>query len=467
MNHTAEGYWLQEAGARNRLPAAEGELVADVLIVGGGYTGLWTAWHLSRLEPDARVILLEAGECGHGPSGRNGGFVNGHWFVLPLLRERYGDDAAIAIARAANRAMLAVGEFCEQEGVDAWYRLGGYLQVSTAPAYDDVSTIGVEDCRELGEPDAVVPLSAEQVAERCRSPLFRGGALYPGAATVQPARLALGLRDRVAALPNVRMFERSPVRRLRAGPWGCAAETPSARIRAGAGVLAMGGAATGAGGPLRGRLTVTSSHIVITEPVPELLEEIGWTGGECITDSQAMVHYFRTTPDGRIAFGWGGGWVACGARLRARTEYHPEVVAEIGATLREFFPGLRGRRITHAWGGPIDVAPTHLPYVTRVRGDRVHAGLGYTGNGVGPSHMIGRVLASLALDRRDEHSSLALVEPSPPRMPTGLPGWLGGNTIRAAMVGLEADRRNGGDGNPVSRALATLPDRIGFHIGRL
>jgi glycine/D-amino acid oxidase-like deaminating enzyme len=180
-----------------------------------------------------------------------------------------------------------------------------------------------------------------------------------------------------------------------------------------------------------------------------------------------MIHYLRTTPDGRIAFGWGGGPVACGARLRGRTEYHPEVIAEIAATLREFFPGLQGRRVTHAWGGPIDVAPTHLPYVTRVRGDSVHAGLGYTGNGVGPSNMLGRVLASLALDRRDEHSSLALVEPSPPRMPTGLPGWLGGNAVRAAVIRLEAARRNGGEGDAVSRALATLPERIGFHIGRV
>jgi glycine/D-amino acid oxidase-like deaminating enzyme len=467
MKHTAEGYWLEEAGARGTLPAAEGRLDADVLVVGGGYTGLWTAWHLSRLEPEARIVLLERGRCGHGPSGRNGGFVNGHWFVLPLLRERYGGEAAIAIARASQRAILGVGEFCEEQGVEAWYRPGGYLQVSTAPAYDEASLSGLEDARELGQPDAVVPLSVDQVTGRCRSPLFRGGALYPGAATVQPARLALGLRDRVAALPNVRVFESSPVRRLRAGAWGCAAETDSARVRAGSGVLAMGGAVTGADGPLRGRLTVTSSHIVLTEPVPDLLEEIGWTGGECITDSQAMIHYFRTTPDGRIAFGWGGGRVACGARLRGRSEYDPQVVAEIGATLRKFFPGLEGRRLTHAWGGPIDVAPTHLPYVTRVGTDRVYAAGGYTGNGVGPSHMLGRVLASLSLDRRDEHSSLALVEPSPPRMPTGLPGWLGGNAIRAAMVRLETARRQGGEGDPFSRALATLPERMGFHIGRV
>ena len=466
MKHTPHGYWLEEAGRPDRLPTAEGDLEADVLVVGGGYTGMWTAWHLSRLEPEARVVVMEADGCGRGPSGRNGGFVNSHWFSLPLLRDRYGDGPALEIARASQRSVHEIGDFCDQEGVDAWYRRGGYMQVSTAPFWDGEWKGGLEAARELGEPDEVVELSAEQVAARCSSPIFRGGALYPNSATVQPARLALGLRDRLAEVPTVQLYEGAPVRRMRAGPWGCVAETPSARIRASACVLGMGAAATGADSPLRGRLTVTSTHIALTEPVPDVLEEIGWTGGECITDSQHLVHYFRTTEDGRIAFGWGGGMVACGARLRRRTEYDPEVVTEIVATLREYFPGLRGRAITHAWGGPVDVAPTHLPLVTQIGSDRVHAAFGYTGNGVGPSHMLGRVLASLALDRRDEHSSLALVEPSPERVPTGLPGWLGGRAVRAAMVRTEAARRNGAQADPLSRNLATLPERMGFHIGR-
>ena len=136
--------------------------------------------------------------------------------------------------------------------------------------------------------------------------------------------------------------------------------TARGRVRAGAVVLACGAALAGHR-PLRRRLTVTSSHMVITEPVPDVLEELGWTGGECITDSRAMVHYFRTTPDGRIAFGWGGGRVVPGARLNGRAEVDPGVVAEVERHLVRFFPALAGRRIEHAWGGPIDVSPTHLP----------------------------------------------------------------------------------------------------------
>ena len=186
-------------------------------------------------------------------------------------------------------------------------------------------------------------------------------------------------------------------------------------------MLAIGGAAKGLRGPLRGRLTVASSHIVLTEPVPELLEEIGWTGGECITDSRALIDYFRTTPDGRIAFGWGGGRIAMGARTKGRAEVDASVIAATAAHLYAYFPGLAGRRITHAWGGPIDASPTHLPVVVPLPGGRAFAAAGYTGNGVGPSHMVGRTLASLALDRRDDSTNLAFIDGATPRVPRALP----------------------------------------------
>jgi glycine/D-amino acid oxidase-like deaminating enzyme len=466
MKHTAAGYWLEEAGDRPTLPGAEGELSCDVLVVGGGYTGMWTAWQISRLEPEASVILLESDRCGHGPSGRNGGFANAMWFSMHTLRERFGGPAAIRVGRASQDAVDEIGRFCADQGIEAWHRQSGYLQVSAAPAQDGIWEEAVAACRQLGEAAVVEELRAEQVRRRCRSPRFRAGVLYPGAATVQPARLALGLRAGLSEGPSVRVFERSPLRRLRAGAWGCVAETPSARIRSKSCVLAVGPAAGAAGSPLRGRLTVTSSHIVLTEPVPDLLEEIGWTGGECITDARAMVHYMRTTPDGRIAFGWGGGRIAYDARLGGRTELDPTIVDRVASDLRSFFPGLEGRRITHAWGGPIDVSPTHLPVIVPVGSDRVHGVFGYTGNGVGPAAMMGRALASLALDRRDDESRLALVDPEPRRVPTGLTSWLGGNAIRAGLVAKEAAEERGSVAGPLSTGLAALPERIGFHIGR-
>jgi glycine/D-amino acid oxidase-like deaminating enzyme len=465
MKHDAYGYWLEEAPAVDVAPELVGSRYADVLIVGGGYTGMWAAWHLKQLEPEARVVLLEADRCGFGPSGRNGGFCNLMWFSLPNMRGRWGDEGALAVARAAEEAAIGIGEFCESEGVDAWYTHGGYMQVSTAEAHDGVWAEALAACRELGAGDAVEPLSAGQVAGRCTSPAFRGGAFYPQAATVQPARLALGLRERLRAR-GVKVFEHSPVSRL-SGSWtGIEANTAAGTVHAGSAVLALGAAAKTRRGPFHNRLSVASSHIVLTEPVPGLLEEIGWTGGECITDSRALIDYFRTTPDGRIAFGWGGGHIAMGARLHGRAELDPEVVSQTAEHLWDYFPGLQGRTITHAWGGPIDASPTHLPLVLPLRGNRAFAAAGYSGNGVGPSHMVGRTLASLALDRRDEHSSLAFVDPSPPKVPPEPFHWLGGEAIRLGIMRKEEAELAERKPDPVSTLVSRVPELIGFHIGR-
>ncbi|HSS03609.1 MAG TPA: FAD-dependent oxidoreductase [Solirubrobacterales bacterium] len=481
MKHTAHGYWLEEAGGVAPMPELVGERRADVVVIGGGYTGMWAAWQIKVLEPEARVVLLEAETCGRGPSGRNGGFCNVMWFSLPNMRQRWGDEGALAVARAARQAVVGIESFCREQEVDAWFRRGGYLQVSTAAAHDGVWEEALAACQELGEAGAIEPLGAAEVAARCASPAFRGGALYPDAATVQPARLAHGLRERLLAA-GVEIHERSPVRRLAGAsdfdPTGVGlmsdarergevtAHTDYGSVRAGAAIVAIGGAAKAPGAPLRDALTVSSSHIVLTEPVPDLLEEIGWTGGECITDSRALIDYFRTTPDGRIAFGWGGGRIAMGARLHGTAELDTEVVAAAAARLREYFPGLAGRQLTHAWGGPVDVSPTHLPLVAPLRGGRAFAAAGYTGNGVGPSYMVGQVLASLALDRRDEHSRLPIVDPSPQRVPPEPFHWLGGATIRRALVSKENAELADHAPSSISSLISRIPQLVGFHIGR-
>jgi glycine/D-amino acid oxidase-like deaminating enzyme len=463
LRHTARGYWLDEAGPVEPAATLAGDERADVVIVGGGYTGLWTAWHLKQLEPEARVVLLEAGICGDGPSGRNGGFCNGLWFGLPAMRERFGDAGARAIALAAQDAVDGIGRFCEREGVDAWFTQAGYMQASTGPAWDEAWDRVVEACRAVGRGAACRPLTAEQVQARCASPVFRVGALYPDGATVQPARLARGLRGRVRE-SGVELFERTPVDGVRRREGAVVAGTRGGSVTATAAVMATGGALAGHV-RLRRRLTVTSSHIVITEPVPDYLEAIGWTGGECVTDSRAMIHYFRTTPDGRIAFGWGGGPVVRGARTDGKAERHPAVVAEIERHLVRFFPGLEGRRIEHAWGGPIDVSPSHLPVVEELE-PGIHCAFGYTGHGVAPSHMVGRSLASLALGRADEPARLAFISPEPVRVPPEPFRFIGGSIIRRAILRKEEALERAERPGPLTRLVAAIPERIGIHIGR-
>ena len=429
------------------------------MIVGGGYAGMWTAWNL--LDAGADVVLLEADVCGHGPSGRNGGFCETLWSNLPSLRERFGDERALAACAASSDSVRAIGEWCEAEGVDAWFRPGGFVETSTSEAQDAV----IDEIVAAGAavaPGKVVALGADAVRARCDSPRFRRGLLVPDDATVHPARLALGLRRRLLER-GAAIHERSRVRAVRTtGPRSVVAETDGARVRAGAAILAVNAATRGVK-PLRSRLSVTSSHIVLTEPVPDVLEQVGWTGGESITDARTFLHYFRTTSDGRILFGWGGGRLACGARLDGRIEVDPDVAATVRRHLVDYFPALAGRAITHAWGGPIDVSPSHLPQIGTLEDGPVHYAFGFTGNGVGPSHLAGHVLAGLALGTGDRR--LALDAAGPPVPPEPL-AWLGGTVVRAAFLRAERLQAEGRRPDPLTRAVCAAPRALGIHVSR-
>ncbi len=470
MRHDAHGWWLAEAGPVAPAAPLRGEQRADVVIVGGGYAGLWTAWQL--LQRGASVALLEAGVCGHGPSGRNGGFAETLWTNLPDLVDRFGRERALAAARASEDSVTQIGAWCEEQGVDAWFRPRGFLLASAAEAQDavlDRLETAAWDTGVAGAPRGaapvtasapLVPLDAAGTRARCASPLLRRAVYAPGDATVHPARLALGLRDRVIRA-GARVFEHSRVRALRAGA-DVVAETEGGSVLAGSAVLAVNAAARGVR-PLRHRLAVTSSHIVLTEPVPDVLERIGWTGGESITDCRTFVHYFRTTDDGRIVFGWGGGPFAFGARLGGRVECDAKTVERTAAHLREFFPQLEGRAITHAWGGPIDVSPSHLPQVGTLDGALVHYAFGFTGNGVGPSHLAGRILAARAVGERPEVELEAGEAPPVPPEPLA---WAGGMIVRAAFLRKERIEAHGGRPDPLTRAVCAAPKALGIHVSR-
>jgi glycine/D-amino acid oxidase-like deaminating enzyme len=242
--------------------------------------------------------------------------------------------------------------------------------------------------------------------------------------------------------------------------------TGAARTRAAAAVLAVGPAARGLQA-LRTRLSVASSHIVLTEPVPDVLAELGWTGGECITDARTLIHYLRTTRDGRIAFGWGGGRLAYGGRVNGRVEVDAELAGEVRRHLVRMFPALANRRITHAWGGPIDVSPSHIPQIGTLPRAPVHFAFGYTGNGVGPSHLAGRTLASLALDRRDQWTRLPIVDSGPGALVPPEPlAWLGGSLVRSALVRRERVEEQGRRADTLTRAICTAPRAFGIHLAR-
>jgi glycine/D-amino acid oxidase-like deaminating enzyme len=204
--HTAHGYWLAEAGPVDPAPPLTGDVTADVVVIGGGYTGMWTAWQLRAR--GASVALLESDVCGHGPSGRNGGFCETLWTHLPSLVERFGRERALSLCRASGESVRAIGAWCAEHGVDAWFTPAGYLMASTAPAHDAV----IDDIVAVAPRHVVRALDGAALRARCDSPRFRRGLLVPDDATVQPARLALGLRSQLLDV----IHERSRVVALRA-----------------------------------------------------------------------------------------------------------------------------------------------------------------------------------------------------------------------------------------------------------
>jgi glycine/D-amino acid oxidase-like deaminating enzyme len=431
----------------------EGEARADVCVVGGGYTGLWTALALKEREPSSEVVLVEAETCGAGPSGRNGGFLHGYWASLPDLLPTLGRERALELARAGERIVPAVRAFCAARGEDVWLRESGMLMVSAAPAQDGAIDDAVAAAVALGAEDEAQPLDREAVSGRIRSPVFRRGVFFPDGATVQPARLVKALR-RAAVEAGVALYERTRAVRVAAG----IVSTPNGYVRAPEVVVAVNAAAAG-WRPVARRVTNFGSYVVLTEPAPELLAEIGWTGGEAVLDGRMFLHYFRTTADGRVLMGSGSGPIGLRGRLDARFTEDLATAARAERGLRRLLPGLAGARIERAWGGPIDVSADHLPFFGTVRGQRVHYGLGYSGHGVGPAWLGGQILASLALHLDDEWTALPLAARRVPSLPPEPLKRLGGGLVRAAILACE-----GADEEERARPLAA---RIGAAVPRL
>jgi glycine/D-amino acid oxidase-like deaminating enzyme len=458
-------WWLQDAVTPDEpdCPPLADSISADVCIVGGGFTGLWTAIELAERAPEISVALLEREGCGFGASGRNGGWVTGWYDELDALLTRFGPVDGLRLAEQSHLAIDRIAEFVAARGIECDFRRKGALWTAMAPAQLSAFAPAVEANRRCGTESMLEPLSGEEVRRRIGSPLPLAAVRHVDAAAVHPGRLVRGLR-RAALDLGVSIYEGTPmIDLLRIGP-APVVLTPAGRVAADRVILATG-VYSGGFRQLRRAFVPVGSHIVLTEPLGERIAGLPWAAGELFGDARLMVHYAQVTSDGRIAFGRGGGAIGAAGRVVPAHFHDPAAVRSVIADFVRWFPQLAEVRFTHSWGGAVDRAPGHLPFVGSLDADgRVLYGLGYSGNGVGPSALIAKVLAARALDLDDEYASSPLAAGPPGYLPPEPFRSVGGAIVRAAVERAEraeeAGRGAGLAGSLRGLVSATVPRRL-------
>ena len=453
-NASRRSLWLQEAldGAQDQ-PSLEGSHSADMAIAGGGFVGLWTAIQLKQRDPDCDVVVLERDVCGGGASGRNGGFAMSWWPKLSSLINQCGTDEALRLGRASAAAIDEIGEFCDEHAIDAEFRRGGFLWTATTPSHVGAWEAVVSRCERLGV-DAFDRTDPADVARRTGSPIHLAGVFEAQAATVQPALLARGLR-RVALELGVRIYENTHVVRF-SRDLPLVVQAVGGSLQAKKLIIAMNAWAA-ALPELRRSMVIVSSEIAATPAIPDRLEQIGWTGGECITDSQMMVAYYRTTADGRIAFGKGTAGVTFAGRVGEAFDRNDRRIKLAESDFRRYYPTLSDVPIEHHWGGPIDRTPNSLPIFGHLGGrEHILYGVGWSGNGVGPSVLGGKILSSLALGVEDEWSTTPLVDGVQGRFPPEPARFVGAQIVRQAVIRKERAEATGRKPRPLAVHVAKL-----------
>lgn len=399
-------FWHESAGeALAPRASLDGDDEVDVAIVGGGYSGLWTAYYLSRLEPSLRIAILEAEISGFGASGRNGGWATGALSGIEGLLARPERRAAgLALQREVFAAVDEIGAVAIRESIDCDYRKGGSLHVARNDRQRASVRELVERARAWGlGADDYRWLEPEECERHAHIADCLGGVFTPHCASLHPAKLVRGLA-RVVEARGVRIHDRSPVRRIEAG----AAHTDRARLRARVVVRATEAYTNSLEGHAR-NLVPLHSLMIATAPLPdELWKQIGLEHGQTFGDDRRIVIYGQRTACGRIAFGGRAGY-RLGSGVESRFAADDPRFERVHEALLELFPGLLGTPITHRWGGALGVPRDWAPSVGIERKTGLAWLGGYVGQGVAASNAAGRTLAELILERDTERTRLPWV----------------------------------------------------------
>lgn len=451
----SQPWWEADAPPARVAKSLQGDVTADVCVVGGGFAGLWSAIRIRQALGDARVVLLERDYCGSGASGRNGGWATTWYLRIDKLVERFGDELAVKMADASSSAIGDIARLAEEFEFECEFRKAGSIWCATAPAHVGKWNPAIRECERLGRPRKLVPVDAETLRSEVGSPMVLGGVREADSAAVHPGLLVLGLR-KVAEAVGVEIYERTPAS-VGARGGRPHVKAPSGSVSADRVVVTTG--AWTAREPRFRRMTLpVASSVLVTEPVPERLRGQAWTNGTLVKDSRLSLHYIQVTPEGRIVFGRGGGALASAGRIGPRHMYDGSALREAAADFARWFPHLKDVRFTHAWSGPVDFAPGALPLVGNPDGDDdVIYAVGFSGNGVAPSALLGQVVADTIAGTVDAALSSALSPPLPGYFfPEPLRG-VGGALVRGAIVKYERGEERG-KSLPGGALLKRLPD---------
>jgi glycine/D-amino acid oxidase-like deaminating enzyme len=426
-NGEVSWWWRQLGGPPASRPPLAGSIDADVAIVGGGYTGLWTAYYLKRAQPDLRIVVLEQRFAGFGASGRNGG-----WLTNSVTggRERYekthGRDAATAQQRALNETVDEVMAVAAREGIDADIVKGGELIVARTPA--QLARLHAWTAAEAAWPDTDLETwSAAETRERIAIDGALGAGWHPHAARIHPAKLVRGLAEAVDRL-GVTICENTRVTEIGAGR----AVTERGTVRAPFVLRATEGFTPDLAGEHRTWLPMNSSMIA-TEPLPaSAWDAIGWSGREVVGDMAHVYMYAQRTADDRIAFGGRGVPYRFGSRVDTDGRTQERTIASLTALLRTFFPAAGEVPISHAWAGVLGVPRDWAATVGLDAATGVGWAGGYVGTGVTATNLAGRTLADLVLRRDTELTRLPWVGHRAKRWEVEPLRWLAVNAIYTA-----------------------------------
>jgi glycine/D-amino acid oxidase-like deaminating enzyme len=443
-DYASVSYWLETCGDDlTPRPALPGPTSADVAILGGGYTGLWTAYYLLREQPDLRVVILERDVCGFGASGRNGAWcAPGLNISLSRLERLHGFDAARRTYEAVFEAIDEVGRVAASEAFDIDWRRGGELIVARGPHETPALEHEHAELTRFGFGDRYSLLDADGLRRRVAVAAGSGALYTPDAAALHPAKLARGLA-RVVERMGATIYEGTevtsfrgrgaPARGRRGGGRPAALVTDAGEVSADVVVLA-GEAYLTRLRPLHRSLIPVWSLIVLTEPLPQdAWAQIGWAAHELVGSPRYTVVYLSRTADGRLLFGGRGAPYRFGSPIKPEYDRHLQTHEMLRALAREWFPVLRDFEFTHAWGGPVGMPRDWHPTIDLDGRTGIASARGYVGHGVSTANLAGRTLAELICDRATERTTLPLVghrsrpwEPEPLR-------WIGVRFMQAAL----------------------------------